>query len=443
MTVYGQETLATRTWLEGGEAFIRRRPRFASDGLPVPVQVQILESEFVPMLDADTWPGLPVGNRIRSGIELDNRGQRIAYWMYREHPGDFFTGTITNTMLIRVLASDVVHMYEPKRPGQLRGVSMLAPILTKLRDIGNYQDAVLLRQQIANLFVAFLTRKLGAEDDNDPLTGKPIEGTFDNPLAGMSPGIMQELEDGQDVKFANPPEAGTTYSDYLRTENMSVAAGGGLPYELHSGDIRQVSDRTLRIIINEFRRFAEQRQWQIVIPMFCQNVRNWWADAGLLVGKITADELDDVKRVEWATQGWAHIHPVQDPQGKVLEVNAGFRSRSSVIGERGDDPEQVDQERADDQQREEDLDLQPIATNPSVPLPGPEPEPAPPKKPDTKAAARAAQRKQMEANLLAARARRDAGDTGEDVQLSLADQEHLALQSRILDQLEALDDELQ
>ena len=55
--------------------------------------------------------------------------------------------------------------------------------------------------------------------------------------------------------------------------------------------------------------------------------------------------------------GWAYIHPVQDVQGKKMEVDAGFRSRSSVIGQQGDDPEQVDDERLADMDREKDLGL--------------------------------------------------------------------------------------
>jgi len=74
-----------------------------------------------------------------------------------------------------------------------------------------------------------------------------------------------------------------------------------------------------------------------------------------------------VRRAEWATHGWAHIHPVQDPQGKKVEVDAGFRSRSSVIGERGDDPDEVDAERAADREREEQLGLHMVPAGPGEP----------------------------------------------------------------------------
>lgn len=363
LNFYGLQTLAVRAWLEAGEVFIRKRPRSADSPLSVPLQIQLIEAEYVPLLDATTYPGLPVGNTIRSGIERDNRGQRVAYWMYREHPGDgYLNSTVDATKLLRIPASEVQHMFMPSRPGALRGVSMLAPILTKLRSIGNYQDAVLTRQEIANLFVAFISRKIPAGDPStDPLTGKQIGGSFDNPLMPLAPGLMQELDDGQEVQFANPPEAGTTYSDYIRTENMGLAASNGMPYELFSGDILNISDRTLRVLINEFRRFAEQRQWQVVIPMMCQPVREWWATAALARGLLAVSEFDAAKRVEWSPQGWAHIHPVQDPQGKQLEVDAGFRSRSSVVSERGDDPEIVDAERQADDQREQDLEIGPYS----------------------------------------------------------------------------------
>jgi lambda family phage portal protein len=364
LNLYAMQTLVVRSWLDAGEVFVRRRSRFLDEGLPVPMQAQIIEAEFVPMLDVDSYEGLPAGHRIRSGIELDKRGKRVAYWMYKEHPGDGTGMLLMPDELVRVAASEICHVYEPKRAGQLRGVSMLAPVLNRLKTIENYDDATLTRQQLANLIVGFITRGLPDLDDDDdinPLSNQEnVQGSA-GPLLGLQPGLIQELEDGQKVEWSNPPEAGTNYSEYMRTQHMGTSAAAGLPYELFAGDIKEVSDRTLRVIINEFRRFAEQRQWQIVIPMFCQPVIEWFASAALLAGKITIDEVDDVRRVEHAPHGWSHIHPVQDPQGKKLEVEAGFRSRSSVVGEQGDDVDTVDDERQADDQREQELGIGPYS----------------------------------------------------------------------------------
>lgn len=378
---YGQQTMAVRAMIADGEVFARRRPRFLDEGLRTPVQVQLLEAEMVPLLDADMWPGLPSGNIIRSGIELNKRGKRTAFWVYKQHTGDRQNAAIDVNDLIRVAASDMIHMFEQKRPGQLRGVSSLAPVLARLRSIGDYEDTTLERQKIANLWVGFITRTLPTMDPNDvnsgALTGlEQATGTDGAGLIPLKPGLIQELEDGQAFNFANPPEAGTTYSDYIRTSHLGTAAASGLPYELFSGDIVNISDRTLRVLINEFRRFAEQRQWQIVIPQYCQRIVNWFADAAVLAGTINLDELDDVRRVEHAPHGWAYIHPTQDVQGKALEVLNGFRSRSSVIGERGDDPDTVDEERESDQARNEGLGL-PVPGAPLVNVVDKPADPAP------------------------------------------------------------------
>lgn len=399
LDLFGLQTLGTRTWLDGGEAFLRRRPRFLDEGLPVPLQVQLLESDMCPLLDNDRYPGMPTTSIMRSGIELDaKRRTRVAFWFYKDHPGE---GGITyaGQELVRVLARDVAHIFEPKRPGQLRGVSMLAPTLTRLRNIADFDDTVMERQKLANLLVGFISRSLpppGDTDDIDPLTNQPIEQGPAGPLVGMQPGTLQELDDGQKIEWSNPPEAGTDFSGYMRTQQLGTAAGAGLPYEIFSGDIQNVSDRTLRVMINDFRRFAEQRQWQIIIPTMCDRVSTWFAEAALLAGLISTDEFDDVRRVEHAPHGWQHIHPVQDPQGKLLEVAGGLRSRSSVIGERGDEPDQVDDERAADNKREQDLEIGPYSAALAEPEPEPEPgDPDPQEQQD--------QREMRAANLLIAR----------------------------------------
>lgn len=370
---YGLQTLAVRAWLESGEVFMRLRPRRLDAPLTVPFQVQLVEADYVPVFDADVQRGMPAGNRIRQGIEFNNYGRRVAYWMHREHPGDNRSQAVDPTQLLRVPASLVRHIYMPNRPGALRGVSALAPVLARVRNAGNMEDAVLDRQMLANLFVSFITKSMPDDWDGevDADTGLPTwynqEG---RPVTAMEPGTSQELMPGEDVKFANPPEAGVAHSDYMRTVHMGTSAASGLPYETFSGDIRNVSDRTLRVVILEFRRFARQRQWQVVIPMMCQPALEGVAEAAALVGKLRLSEVDPFKRAEWAPEGWEHIHPVQDPQGKILEIEAGLRSRSAVIGERGDDRGTVDRERRDDMASEKRYGLEAPAPEPAQTPPG-------------------------------------------------------------------------
>lgn len=384
---YAMQTLAVREHAEGGECFIRLRWRDDTWGLPVPLQLQMYEAEQCPMVDYDygALEGLGVNSRIKQGKEFNRHGRLLAYWFYKEHPGEAgaLMGSMDPTSMIRVAASEIFHVFKPKRAGEVRGTSMFAPILVRLRDANDYEDTTLLRQKLANLFVAVLKKTLESKEiDVDPLSGEAIQrGAADEPLIPLQPGAIQELAPGEDLVFQNPPEAGTTFSDYLRTTYLGTAAGIGIPYELLSGDIKDISDRTLRIIVNDFRRYAEQEQWQIFIPRMCDPIVGAFADAAVLAGKITIEEAEMVKRCEHAPHGWPHIHPVQDPQGKQLEMQMGVRSRSSVIAERGDDRDQVDEERSADKKSEEKYGLEEVVEPVDTNLPNPTKKPKPKPKP--------------------------------------------------------------
>ena len=364
---YALQALVARSWFTSGEVFARMRPRRMNDGLTIPMQVQVLESDMVPMLDTDVYEGLPVGNTIRQGIELDRIGRRVAIWFWKKHPGEPkpLTQIPDATLLSRVPMEAVCHIYEVLRPGQLRGVPEMAAVIPKLKNVADFDDAVLTRQHLANLFTLFVTKPFPS-GANDVMTGMPYSGDPNEPVAGLEPGSSMEMLPGEDVKFSEPPDAGANYAEYMRTQMLGVAAGTGTPYELLTGDLKDVSDRTLRIIINEFHRLCEVRQWHMLIPQFCAQVRNVWADFAVLAGELSVGEIEDAKDVEWSPQAWAYIHPVQDVQARQMEVEAGFRSRTSVIAERGYDSENVDQERAEDKEREEKLDLVPPAIDPNA-----------------------------------------------------------------------------
>ena len=353
---YGLQALGAKTWKEGGEFFARLRPRRLNDGLTVPLQLQLLEPEMVPQLDQNPSPS---GNLIRQGIEFDRIGRRISYMMYKEHPGDFIN-RIDATRLNPIPADQVLHIYKPNRIGQLRGVPEGTSTMVRQKTVGDFDDAVTEKAKLQNLFTAVITRPapLAGQEAIDPLTGQTIQNAdSDSPMVGLEPGATIELAPGEDVKFSSPPATGVGYNDFMRQQYLGVASGYGAPYELLTGDITNVSDRTLRVVIQQYRRYVEQEQWSIVIPMFCQKVWDAWVDAAVLAGIVAVSDADEAKQVEWSPQAWQYIHPVQDVQSKVAEIDAGLVSRDQSIAARGNDPEEVDAQRAEGKKREQKLGL--------------------------------------------------------------------------------------
>lgn len=360
---YGLQALAVRAFVSAGEAFIRLRWRRLSDGLPAPLQVQLLEPDMVPLFDCDSWPGMAAGSKIRQGVEFDLLGRRVAYWFHKEHPGDSTNASVGIQDLNRIPAEQVMHLFNPERPGQIRGVPLLAPILTRLRLLGDFQDATAERARLANLFALFIKRPPTSGDATiDPMTGRPIEYAPNGaPMALLEPGIAQELMPGEEVQFSNPPQPGSEFSEFVRDQVAAIAAGvGGMPAFLLHEDLRDVSDRTLRVLLGEWRRHCEQIQWQIIIPKFCRPIRDAWTRAAQLAGLLPPEEASIARNCEWTPPRHSHLHPVQDVEGLKLEVEAGFRSRASVISEYGFDAVDVDLERAADAQRAAELGLKTV-----------------------------------------------------------------------------------
>ena len=359
---YGQQALIARTVETAGECFVRLRPRGLEEDLAVPLQLQVLAPEFVPH---DKFEPAKNGNSIRAGIEFNPAHQRVAYHMYRVHPRDASSLSAGYNHLVRVPAEQVLHIFEPVEPGQLRGVPRLAPVLKRLRSLDNYDDAVLFRQEVANLFAGFISRPPpeASQQPRDPVTGQLLTEDRDGftPMVALEPGTMQELGPGEEVEFSKPPDAGNNYPDFMRQQLMAAAAGTGTPYEILTGDMREVNDRALRVVLNEFRRRLEQLQFGVYVHQLCRPVRAAWMDMAVLAGRLKLDDYAQRRReylrTRWVPQGWAYIQPVQDIQARMMEVNAGFNSRSEMVLRSGYDAETVDAENAADQARAQKLGL--------------------------------------------------------------------------------------
>ena len=249
---YGLQAIACRSVMEAGECFIRLRLRLPKDGLAVPLQLQLLEAEHLPTSETRK---LENGNYIRAGIEFNGIGKRVAYHLYREHPGDT-SNPMATTELVRVPADSVLHLFRPIRPGQLRGQPWLTQVLIKLHELDQYDDAELVRKKTAAMFAGFVTKN----SPEDRLLGEQAPDSSGTALAGLEPGTLQVLLPGEDVKFSAPADVGASYETFMRVQLRSIAAGMGITYEQLTGDLTGVNYSSIRAGLLEFRRRCEQFQ---------------------------------------------------------------------------------------------------------------------------------------------------------------------------------------
>ncbi len=349
---YGLQSLAVRAMIEGGEAFARFRTRLPSDGFDVPFQVELIDRDQVPLDKLD----MNGGNRIRAGIEFDPIGRRIAYHMLRQRPGDPFaplTGSALDT--VRVDAADALHLFQVIAPGQLRGVTWLAPILLRLHELDQMEDAQLVKAKVQALFAGFITDPEGSiAGQND---ASVVNGILD---LAFEPGTLAPLPPGADIRFSNP-SGDTAYGDFVRGHLRAIAAGLGTTYENLSGDYSATNYSSARAALVEHRRRLEQLQYGTIIHQFCRPVWERFVRTAILSGALHAPDFDRnpgaYLACEWLPPKFDYVDPAKDVKAEIEAINAGLKSRSQAIAERGYDAEQIDAEIKADHDREQSLGL--------------------------------------------------------------------------------------
>jgi lambda family phage portal protein len=357
--VYGLQAAAARAWKESGECFVRLVAVPYDGSGVVPLRLQLLEADMIPLANGKAPD---TGNEILQGIEFQD-GQRVAYWVFKKHPGDFplsagyFSdthGTYDKGRLLRVPAGEILHIYKPTRPGQLRGVPLLSGVLQTIAQLKDFDEATIERQKHAAALTFFIRRPAPLDPGKDPVTGEDIDPTV-VPSSTITAGSAYTLLPGEEIESPDLPELGKDYEAFTKRHDRMIAAAAGVPYELLTGDFRDVNDRTARVALGAFRRKLQQDQWGVVVHQLCRPIWQRFIALAVLNG-LTGTALAKV-RVRWSPQAWPYINPLQDVQAQEKAISAGLVSRTATIMERGDDPEQVDNERADDMQREQSLGL--------------------------------------------------------------------------------------
>lgn len=357
LSAYGLQALAARSRRESGEVFLRKRPRRTEDGLPCPVQFQLIEADCCPASLNQTQPN---GNKVKSGIEFNLFGQRVAYWFYRQHPAD--GGNLTD--MVRVEAEQVIHHFIPLRPGQIRGRPVGVQAIVRAYTYDKYDDAELVRKETRSHFTGVIQRPEYDDEDYqfDPISGEPINDDVTMPAMNMEPGTFPSLLPGEEISLFDGDKGGSNDMDFAHRQLLAIAASYGVPYELMTGDYSKINDRVWRAIMNQYRRELEQTIELYTVQQICRGMWDGFVDASILGGKVSipldyADKPFSYKRAEHQPQAWPYIHPVQDIDSQIKAKDSGLASRQGIIARRGGDAEQIDKERDEDAKREREYKL--------------------------------------------------------------------------------------
>ncbi len=327
---------------------------------PYSLALNVIEADRL-----DTPWDLSQNKNIRRGVELGSRGEPIAYWIRKTHPGDYFYGNrvFFSQDFVRFPIRNefgqlnVLHLYWKKRPGQTRGEPFFSPVLLKFKELADYMEAELVGARIAACFSIFITKM-----DAYTTAMRSASGTKnDKRLEAIEPGIIEYLNPGEQVNVANPNRPGSQFDPFVDKILKFIGAGLGLPYELVIKDFSKSNYSSARAAILEARKlFRCSQSW--MSEKLCQPVWELFAEECFLRGTIDAPNFYQYQkeycRARWIAPGWGYI----DPEKEINASTEAIKNNLSTLADEcaaigGKDWEDVLDQRAREEKRKKDLGL--------------------------------------------------------------------------------------
>lgn len=328
---YGLEALATRIMVERGGCLIRRRYRSQKRyrNLKVPIQLQVLEPDFIDHSKSGINP--KTGNRIIQGIEFDDHDNAVSYWLWPEHPGESSAYPRLNIASFPVPAEDVIYMFRKER-NQVHGVTWLHAVVTKLRDLDDYFEALAMKAKIEACFGLAIETE---DTSGPPNTAQPAATGPD--VKSLSPGAILRLKKGETAKAFDPGNSsGHTMlaSSFIRM----IAIGVGLTYDQAYSDLTGANYSSLRAGKMEFNQTVSKHQWQTIEPAI-QRIVGWFVDAGFQAGLWPSEERSPFKAEATMPQK-QFVDPKKDGDAEIQDLENGLATWGDRVKARGLNPQQ-------------------------------------------------------------------------------------------------------
>jgi len=329
-----------RTLVDGGIIFIKTYT--GNDRFPFQLQAREVD-------DIDSSGQLRNGiNVIVHGVEVDGNQKPVAYYLKQYSPDGWFTGKTT-----RVPAERVIALWRKTLPSQIREISPLAPAISRVNDTEEYLDAVSIKEKILASLSVFIKRLIPSSGVGRGLGARPDNKDYD-PESGykkkrISPGMMMELQPGDDVSAVIPTGQASNAREFASLHQRLIGSGQGLSYEATSRDMSQVNYSSARQgLLEDQRTYEDWQQW--LIDHFLSEVYTEVIISAVLTGEIIIPDFWKNKakylRHRWIAPGWSWIDPVKEITANLKAIDSGQDNLANVCARTGYDWREILEQRA-------------------------------------------------------------------------------------------------
>jgi len=297
-----------------------------------------LDSGTIQVVEADMVdsPNDMDGKTIH-GVQRDGRGRTIKYWFKEETDSERVSIGARRGFTYDKRAAynsdgqaNVLHIFDPRRFSQTRGISAFAPVLDISGQFEDLNFAVLVKQQVASCIAAFITAS------SDIALGSRTQG-LKNDLEELTPGLIARLRPGEAVTAFSPSVPAAEYFDQVRLLLRIIGCNLGMPLTLALLDTTNTTFHGYRGELQQarigFERIRAMLTRRFHSPVWRFKVRQWLAEAG-----ITPPESNDdpIYKHGWTGRAWPYVDPQTDVSADKLRVDNLFISPSDLVAERGE-----------------------------------------------------------------------------------------------------------
>lgn len=329
----GLQLLSLATFLISGDSFANT---FFHEypGDIYALKIQIIDADRVcnPMGINDTK------EQIR-GVQINEIGAPIAYKVLRAHPADVYIDSEGTLTWDTVDAFDklgrrrFLHIFEKDRPGQVRGVSFLAPILERLKQVDRYSDSELMAAVVSSYLTFFIESptaesstpgftKVG-EDPRDPAKKDSFE---------LGPAAAIELTAGKKVTIANPSRPNASFEQFFFAMCRSIGASLGLPVEEVLLLFNSSYSASRAAMLKAWKLYSHKRS--TLVKMFLEPIYGLWFDEAVHRGALphVTDYWNNPRRRiayqrhDWLSSGRGAIDELAEAQAAGERIKNGLSS---------------------------------------------------------------------------------------------------------------------
>ncbi|GMQ95827.1 MAG: phage portal protein [Gammaproteobacteria bacterium] len=361
-----EQRRAIETVARDGEAFYRLVSGW--DGNAYAFALQAIDPEVI---DVGHNERLADGRSIVMGIEIDIWRRPIAFHLRPDEPlTQFYPNRVTAKKRIRVPADEIIHLSLPEWVWQTRGIPWLSTSLTRMHQLGQYEEAAIIAARAGASKMGFYEQG----EDADTLIGENAgeasgaigdgETSKGDLIEAFEPGHNSVLPPGYTFKGWDPTFPTADHGPFIKAALRGIASGLGIGYNQLANDYEGVNFSSLRMSA-----LVERDIWMAfqdwLIGAMHVRVQRAWLDASLRMGAITypngapldITRVDDFKPAGWQGRRWQWVDPKKEVEAATLEVALRVRSISDLIRERGRDPDEVWEELSEDVKRLDELGI--------------------------------------------------------------------------------------